>query len=70
MSQSAFIALSRLEWRRTGKEGAVAALQTVFDRTDDDELDDPWWSYGMLQGRRTNEWLETLRALVPPRPAS
>ena len=66
-SQSTLLALSQLAQREGDRPGATRALELAFQLpADDEDRDDPWWTYHMAQGRDVEARFAALLRVVPP----
>jgi tetratricopeptide (TPR) repeat protein len=66
-SQSTLLALSQLAQREGDRPRATRALDLAFQLpADDEDRDDPWWTYHMAQGRDAEARFIALFRVIPP----
>jgi tetratricopeptide (TPR) repeat protein len=64
LAQSPRLALSALATRAGDRTSALRTIESVLNRDDVDQADDPWWSYYISQARGTDALLDALHQRI------
>jgi tetratricopeptide (TPR) repeat protein len=62
------LALSRLALADNDRAAALDAVREAVRPDNDEDRDDPWWRYHVVQGRRVDTWFEALRRSLAAQP--